>query len=66
MLQNFFSDDTYELMAQDGFTIYTHRNHILPCYPTEPNIFPYLRQYHSTLSLLNNPDTYSYQDIHPN
>ena len=53
-------------MAKDGSTFHTHRNHILPYYPKEPNIFPCLRQYHSTLSLLNIPDTESYQDIQSN
>ena len=56
------SDVTYELMSKDGSTFPTHRNHILPYYPKEPVIFPYLRQYHSTLSPINNPDTDSYQD----
>ena len=49
-------------MSQDGSTFKTHRNHILPYYPKEPVIFLYLKQYHSTPSLTNNPDTDSYQD----
>ena len=49
-------------MFQDGSTFQTHRNNILPCYPKEPVIFPYFKQYHSTPSLINNPDTDSYQD----
>ena len=56
------SDVTNELMSQDGSTFQTHRNHVLPYYPKEPVIFPGLRQYHSTTSLINNPDTDSYQD----
>ena len=40
----------------------THRNHILPYYPKEPVIFPYLKQYHSTPSLINDTDTDYYQD----
>ena len=46
------SDVTYELMSQDVSTFQTHRNHISPYYPKEPVIFPYLRQYRSTPSLL--------------
>ena len=53
-------------MAQDGYTCHTHRNHILPYYPKEPFIFPYLRQYHSIRSLLSNPDTDCNQDISSN
>ena len=34
------SEVTYELLAQDGSTFQTHRNHILPYYPKEPIIFP--------------------------
>ena len=52
---------TYELMSQDGSTFQTHRNHILPYYPKEPVVFPYLKQYHSTPSLIYIPDTDSYQ-----
>ena len=61
ILQHFF-DVTYELMSQDGSSFQTHRNHILPYYPKELVIFPYLKQYHSTPSLINNPDTDPYQD----
>ena len=53
---------TYELLSQDGSTFQTHRNHILPYYPKEPVIFPNLKQYHSTSSLIKIPDTDSYQD----
>ena len=49
-------------MSQDGSTFQTHRNHIIPSYPKEPVVFPYLRQYHSTPSLINNPDSEPYQD----
>ena len=56
------SDVKYELLSQDGSTFQTHRNHILLYYPKEPVIFLYLRQNHSTPSLINNPDTDSYQD----
>ena len=56
------SEVTYELLSQDGSTFQTHRNHILPYYPKEPIIFPYIKHYHSTPSLINNPDTDLYQD----
>ena len=56
------SEVTYELLSQDGSTFQTHRNHILPYYPKEPIIFPYIKHYHSTPSLINNPDTDPYQD----
>ena len=59
---NHLSEVTYELLSQDGSTFQTHRNHILPYYPKEPIIFPYIKHYHSTPSLINNPDTESYQD----
>ena len=60
------SDVTQELMAQDGSTIFPHRRHILPYYTKEPIIFPYFSQYHSTSSLLSNPDTDFYHDISSN
>ena len=59
---NHLSEVTYELLSQDGSTFQTHRNHTLPYYPKEPIIFPYIKHYHSTPSLINNPDTESYQD----
>ena len=59
---NHLSEVTYELLSQDGSTFPTHRNHILPYYPREPIIFPYIKHYHSTPSLINNPDTEPYQD----
>ena len=60
-IQN-LSDVTYELMSQDGFTFHTYRNHILSFFPKEPAIFPILRQYHPTSSLLTNPDTDSHHN----
>ena len=59
---NHLSEVTYELLSQEGSTIQIHRNHILPYYPKEHIIFPYIKQYHSTPSLINNPDTESNQD----
>ena len=59
---NHLSEVTYELLSQDGSTFQTHRNHTIPYYPKEPIIFPYIKHYHSIPSLINNPDTKSYQD----
>ena len=59
---NNLSEETYELLSQDGSTFQTHRTHILPYYPKEPIFFPYIKHYHSTPSLINNPDTEPYQD----
>ena len=39
------SDVTYELLAQDGSTIDVHRNHLIPCYPKEPLLYPHLRSF---------------------
>ena len=61
-IPNHLSEVTYELLSQDGSTFQTHRNHILPYYPKEPIIFPYIKHYRSTPSLINNPDTEPYQD----
>ena len=59
---NHLSEVTHEPLSQDGSTVQTHRNHILLYYPKEPIIFPYIKHYHSTLSLIKNPDTEPYQD----
>ena len=39
------SDVTYELLAQDGFTIHVHCNHLIPYYPKEPLLYPHLRSF---------------------
>ena len=39
------SDDTYELLSQDGSTIHVHRNHLIPYYPKEPLLYPHLRSF---------------------
>ena len=38
------SDITYENVNQDGYTSHTHRNHLVPYYPKEPIIFPFIKQ----------------------
>ena len=39
------SDITYEIVNQDGYTSHIHRNHLVPFYPKEPIIFPFIQQY---------------------
>ena len=42
---NKISDITYEFVNQDGYTSHIHRNHLVPYYPKEPTIFPFIQQY---------------------
>ena len=42
---NKISDITYEIFNQDGYTSHIHRNHLVPYYPKEPIIFPFIQQY---------------------
>ena len=42
---NKISDFTYEIVNQDGYTSHIHRNHLVPYYPKEPIIFPFIQQY---------------------
>ena len=55
---NKVSDITYEIVNQDGYTSHIHRNHLVPYYPKEPIIFPFLQQYnpHSINTNYNNSD----------
>ena len=46
---NKISDITYEIVNQDGYTSHIHRNHLIPYYPKEPNIFPFLQPYNPHL-----------------
>ena len=39
------SDVTYEIVNQDGYTSHIHRNHLVPYYPKEPLIFPFIQNY---------------------
>ena len=43
-IMNKFSDITYEIVNQDGYTSHIHRNHLVPYYPKEPIIFLFLQQ----------------------
>ena len=47
---NKLSDITYEIVNQDGYTSHIHRNHLIPYYPKEPVIFPFIQ--HITLIFL--------------
>ena len=39
------SDIFYEIGNQDGYTSHIHRNHLVPYYPKEPIIFPFIQKY---------------------
>ena len=55
---NKISDITYEIVDQDGYTSHIHRNHLVPYYPKEPIIFPFLQQnnFHSINNNYNDSD----------
>ena len=42
---NKISDITYEIVNQDGYISHIHRNRLVPYYPKEPIIFPFIQQY---------------------
>ena len=44
-INNKISDITYEIVNQDGYTSHIQRNHLVPYYPKEPIIFPFIQQY---------------------
>ena len=48
-ITNKLSDITYEIVNQDGYTSHIHRNHLIPYYPKEPVIFPFIQQYNPHL-----------------
>ena len=39
------SDITYQIVNQDGYTSHIHRNHLVPYYPKEAIIFPFIQKY---------------------
>ena len=63
------SDVTYELLAQDGFTIHVHRNHLIPYYPKEPLLYPHLRSFmrfsDTTQIQIPQPTKYANSDSSP-
>ena len=56
---NKISDITYEIVNQDDYTSYIHRNHLVPCYPKEPLIFPFIQQYKPLSNADDNDINYS-------
>ena len=50
---NKISDITYEIVNQDGYTSLFHRNHLVPYYPKEPIIFPFIQHYHPHSNINN-------------
>ena len=55
-IHNKISDITYEIVNQDGYTSHIHRNHLVPYYPKESLIFPFI-QNHNPCSFDNNTDS---------
>ena len=53
-------DITYEIVNQDGYTSHIHKNHLVPYYPKEPLIFPFIQNYnpHSFDNNTTNNDKY--------
>ena len=43
-INNKISEITYEIVNQDGYTSHLQRNHLVPYYPKEPIIFPFIQQ----------------------
>ena len=44
-INNKISDITYEIVIQDGYTSHIYRNHLVPYYPKEAILFPFIQQY---------------------
>ena len=55
---NKISDITYDIVNQDGYESHILRNHLVPYYPKEPIIFPFLQQHnpHSSNNNYNDSD----------
>ena len=54
-INNKISDIKYEIVKQDGYTSNIDRNHLVPYYPNEPLIFPFIQNYNPH-SFDNNTD----------
>ena len=61
-INNKIFDLTYESVNQDGYTSHIHRNHLVPYYPKEPMIFPFIQQYNP---YSNNNDNDKNDSIEP-
>ena len=61
------SDITYEIVNQDGYTSHIHRNHLVPYYPKEPLIFPFIQNYnpHSFDNNFDNNNSSTNDSINP-
>ena len=66
-INNKISDITYEIVNQNGYTSQIHRNHLVPYYPKEPIIFPFIQQYnlYSNNDDNNNNDSIELFDFFP-
>ena len=49
-ISNKIFDITYEIINQDGYTSHIHRIHLVPYYPKEPIIFPFIQQYNPQIN----------------
>ena len=56
------SDITYEIGNPDGYNSHIQRNHLVPYYPKEPIIFPFIQQYNP---YPNNDDNDNNDSIEP-
>ena len=58
---------TYEIVNQDGYTSHIHRNHLVPYYPKEPLIFPFIQNYnpHSFDNNTENNNSSTKDSINP-
>ena len=61
------SDITYEIVNQDGYTSHIHRNHLVPYYPKEPLIFPFIQNFnpHSSDNNTDNNNSSTKDSINP-
>ena len=66
-INNKIFDITYEIVNQDGNTSHIHRNHLVPYYPKEPIIFPFMQKYnpHSTDNNIDNNNSSTNDSINP-
>ena len=66
-ISNNFTDTTYEIVNQDGYTSHLHRNHLVPYHPKEPIIFLFIQKYnpHSTDYNTDNYNSSTNDSINP-
>ena len=58
---------TYEIVNQVVYTSHIHRNHLIPYYPKEPIIFPFIKKYnpHSIEYFTDNNNSSTNDSINP-